>query len=90
MVEGEIDDSGMIVVKAFTSIPRLVAELSSALENGGDVMFSPGHRSMRHFFNASGFISAMGTVAKQLPDADVVVPAGVYGGRWLVVFRKRT
>lgn len=83
----EMESNGTVIIRSFTSIPKLAAEISAAIADGRAVAFVPGQRSLRHFFNPQGFISTTNEMVAQIEGAAVILPPGVYEGQCLFALR---
>jgi hypothetical protein len=70
---------------------RMVEDVERMLREEEAAAFVARPRVMRHFFNMSGFCRAMKEVTGALPQAEVVVPPGMYGanGMHMVVWRQK-
>lgn len=82
--------SGATKVRGFRTLDSLAKDFAIAVREGKTVVFEPSLQHTRHFFNASGFISAMHSLVDNLPPIDEIIPAGAYGSRLVFAFRSRS
>ena len=85
----EMESNGTVIIRKCSSIPNLVSEISTAISDGRTVAFIPGKRSLRHFFNSQGFVSAINEMITKIVGAEVVLPPGLYDGQHLVILRPK-
>ena len=70
------------VISGFRSIDELVSTINDSLAKYGRAIFVPSNKSMRHFFNTSGFVRSMRELDRRLiPGHRQLIPPGLYGAK---------
>lgn len=67
------------VVRRFINKNILIQDIERSLDIHGIAVFSPGHRSIRHFYNLAGFINAMNNISLLCENTSILIAPGVYG-----------
>lgn len=71
------------VIRSVRDDATLQERIQTRLSSCDRVVFYPKRELLRHFFNAAGFIHMMTQLIEELPEAEVILPAGTYEGKLL-------
>ena len=84
-----LQQQGAVLIRGYRSQLELTQGLQAAIDTGKPVIVQPTTKSMRLFFNASGFRMVMQDVLEGLTDYQLVIPPNCYGMRLLMAIAPR-
>ncbi len=85
-----LQQQGAVLIRGYRSQLELTQELQAAIDAGKPAIVQPTTKSMRLFFNTSGFRTVMQEVLEGLTDCQLVIPPDRYGTRLLMAIAPRT
>jgi hypothetical protein len=80
---GKIISKEITCINTFTTRSKLIDDINHMLENRGIAIFFPSHKSLRHFYNLSGFIDVMNDIVSEINNSSLIIPPGIYGRMYL-------
>lgn len=84
-----LQQQGAVLIRGYSSQLELTQELQAAIDVGKPAIVQPTTKSMRLFFNTSGFKMMMQEVLEGLIDYHLVIPPDCYGKRLLMAIAPR-
>jgi hypothetical protein len=76
-----------IVIRDLRSGENVKQLIKDKLTTGKVVVIEPSKRMFANYFTVQGFCDSMTAIGAELPEAEVLVPAGCYGSRLLFALR---
>lgn len=84
-----LQQQGAVLIRGYRSQLELKQGLQAAIDASKPVIVQPTTKSMRLFFNTSGFRMVMQEVLEGLTDYQLVIPPNCYGKRLLMAIAPR-
>lgn len=84
-----LQQQGAFLIRGYRSQLELTQALQAAIDAGKPAIVQPTTKSMRLFFNTSGFRMMMQEVLEGLTDCQLVIPPNCYGTRLLMAIAPR-